>query len=78
MELVAKILIIVSVVGLLRCSARFRSMSSELDQRVYSAIQRLMHATESDGQPPQLVMLVILLSALSFMLSVYFTAAYGR
>ena len=53
-------------------------MSSELDQQAFSALKRIMNATEDSGYPPQLVPLLMLLTALSFMLSMYFTTAYGR
>jgi hypothetical protein len=69
----SKILITVSLVGLLRCSATFRMMSQELDQQAFAALKRIMRATEESGYPPQLIPLLILLTALSFMLSMYVT-----
>ena len=74
----AKILIIISVVGITRTSARFRSMSRELDDHAIAALKRIMSATEECGYPPELIPLLILLTTLSFMLSLYVTAAGGR
>ena len=76
--ILSKILIIVSVVSLLRCSEKFRSMSRELDEQAFTALRRIMHATEDRGYPPQLVPILMLLTALSFMLSMYITAAGAR
>jgi len=76
--ILSKILIAVAVVGLLRCSASFRMMSRQLDDQVYTAVRRMMSTTEDYGYPPQLVPLLILLIALSFMLSAYVTMPGGR
>ena len=78
MILLAKLLITVSLVGLLRTSARFQSMSRELDDHAIAALKRIMTATEEYGYPRELIPLLILLTALSFMLSMYVTAAGGR
>ena len=74
MLILSKILIIVSLVGLLRCSAKFRSMSRELDENAFTALKRIMDATEECGYPPQIVPLLMLLTALCFMLSMAVTA----
>ena len=74
----AKLMIVTAVVGLLRSSSQFRSMSRELDEQVFSALKRIMNAAEECGYPPQLIPLLMLLTALSFMLSLYVTMAYGR
>jgi hypothetical protein len=71
-------LIAVSLVGLLRCSITFRTMSRELDQQAFAALKRIMRATEESGYPPQLIPLLILLTALSFMLSMYVTMPGAR
>jgi hypothetical protein len=76
--ILAKVLITVSVVGLLRCSATFRTMSRELDQQALASLKRIMRATEESGYPPQLIPLLILLTALSFMLSMYVTGPVVR
>lgn len=76
--ILSKILITVALVGLLRCSTRFRLMSRQLDEQVYAAVRRMMSTTEDCGYPPQLIPLLILLTALCFMLSVYITLPAGR
>jgi hypothetical protein len=53
-------------------------MSRELDEQAFSALKRIMNASEESGYPPQLVPILMVLTALSFMLSMYFTTAYGR
>jgi hypothetical protein len=76
--ILSKILIAVSLVGLLRCSAAFRSKSREFDEQAFAALKRVMRATEESGYPPQLIPLLIVLTAISFMLSLFFTTAGGR
>lgn len=71
-------MIVTAVVGLLRSSSQFRSMSRELDQQAFSALKKIMNAAEECGYPPHLVPLLLLLTALSFMLSLYFTMGVGR
>lgn len=78
MIILPKILIAISLVGLLRCSSTFRSMSRELDEQAFATLKRIMNATEECGYPPQLVPLLMLLTALTFMLSMYVTAAGAR
>jgi hypothetical protein len=67
--IVSKILIAISLVGLLRCSAKFRTASREFDERVFAVLKRMMHLTEDRGYPAELAPMLILLSALCFMLS---------
>jgi len=76
--ILCQLLIAVSVAGLLRCSTKFRSMSRELDEQAFAALRTIMHATEVRGYPPQVIPLLMLLTALCFMLSEYFTTAGGR
>ncbi len=78
MLILSKILIGISLVGLLRCSATFRNKSREFDEQAFAALKRVMRATEESGYPPQLIPLLILLTAVSFMLSLFFTTAGGR
>ena len=78
MDVLAKLLIITAVLGLLRSSSKFRSMSREIDEQAFAAMKRLMVATEECGYPPQLIPLLMLLTALSFMLSSYVTMPYVR
>jgi hypothetical protein len=76
--ILSKILIAVALAGLLRCSVRFRRMSRELDEQVLTAIKKIMHVTEEHGYPPHLIPLLLLLTALSFILSAYVTVPVGR
>lgn len=76
--ILSKILIAISLVGLVRCSATFRNKSREFDEQAFAALKRVMRATEESGYPPQLIPLLILLTAVSFMLSLFFTTAGGR
>ena len=78
MLVLSKLLIVVAIVGLLRCSASFRSMSRQLDEQAFAALRRMMSVTEDCGYPPQLIPLLILLIAISFMASVYVTMPGGR
>jgi pyruvate/oxaloacetate carboxyltransferase len=76
--ILVKILIIVAAVGLLRSSPGIQSMSRDIDERAFAALRRIMRVTEDYGYPPLLVPLLMLLTALSFMLSMYVTAPFGR
>ena len=78
MEVVIKLVIIAAAAGILRSFPAFQSMSREMDERAFAALKRLMNATEECGYPPQLIPLLMLLTALSFMLSMYITAPYVR
>jgi len=53
-------------------------MSRELDERVFAALKRIMRATEESGYPPEIIPLLIVLTALTFMLSTYVTGHYVR
>jgi hypothetical protein len=78
MILLAKVLIIISLVGILRTSSRFQSMSRELDEHAFAALKRIMNATEECGYPRELIPILMLLTALSFMLSLSLTAPGGQ
>ena len=78
MLVLSKILMAISIAGLLRCSQTFRSLSRETDERALAALKRIMHATEDCGYPAQLFPLLMILTALCFMLSGYVTTAVGR
>jgi ABC-type dipeptide/oligopeptide/nickel transport system permease subunit len=73
--ILSKLMMAISLVGLLRCSSRFRNMSRELDERAFAALERIMDASEESGYPRHLIPLLMLVTALSFMLSMYFTTA---
>jgi len=74
----AKLLIIFAAVGLMRSSPAIQRMSRELDERVFAALKRIMRATEESGYPPEIIPLLIVLTALTFMLSTYVTGHYVR
>jgi hypothetical protein len=76
--ILSKLMIVASVVGLLRCSSTFRQRSRELDEYAFAALRRIMRTTEEYGYPPQLIPLLIILTAISFMLSMVLTAPLGR
>ena len=76
MLILTKLLIIVAAVGLLRSSPAIQNMSRDLDEQAFAALRRIMRATEECGYPAPLIPLLILLTALSFMLSMYFTGLY--
>ena len=78
MLILSKILIAVSIAGLLRCSSKFRRMSRELDEQVFSVLKHAMRASEDSGYPSQLIPLLILMTALCFMLCAYVTTAAVR
>jgi len=78
MLFLTKILIIVAAVGLLRSSPTIQSMSRDFDERAFAALSRIMRITEECGYPATLIPLLILLTAFSFMLSMYVTGLYVR
>jgi len=53
-------------------------MSRELDELAFAALKRIMNTTEEYGYPRELIPLLILLTALSFMLSMFVTGPVGR
>ncbi len=53
-------------------------MSREFDEQALDALKSIINATEERGNPAQLIPLLILLTALSFMLSSYVTTVGGR
>jgi hypothetical protein len=53
-------------------------MSRETDEQAFAVLKRAMRATEDCGYPPHLIPLLILLTALSFVLSAYITTVVGR
>jgi len=53
-------------------------MSRELDEHAFAALKRIMNATEECGYPRELIPILMLLTALSFMLSMYFTTPGGQ
>ena len=78
MDLLLKGLIVASVLVALKMSDRFQSMSRDLDNKAIAALKRMMNSAEECGFPPVLVPLLMLLTALTFMLSMSSTTAFGR
>jgi len=74
MDIVLKLLVVVSVVGLLRSSKQFRTMSREVDESVMLALKRFMHAAEESGFPPEVVPFLVVVTVLTFMFLVATTA----
>jgi hypothetical protein len=77
-DVLAKLLIIASVIMLLKSNSRFQTLSRELDETALLALKRMMRVSEDYGYPPAFVPVLTLLTALSFMLSMYITTLYGR
>jgi hypothetical protein len=75
--ILSKLMIVAAVVGLLRCSSTFRERSREFDEQAFASLKRIMRTTEECGYPPQLIPLLIILTAISFILSMVLTAG-GR
>jgi hypothetical protein len=73
-----KIVIIVAAVGLLRSSPAIQSMSRDVDEQAFAVLRRIMRVTEECGYPAPLIPILILLTAFSFMLSMYVTGHYVR
>ena len=67
MDIVLKLLVVVSVVALLRSSEQFRTMSREVDESVMLALKRFMHAAEESGIPPEVVPFLLVITVLTFM-----------
>lgn len=78
MDVLIKLMIVAGVLVILRTSGRFQSMSREMDDQALAAVKKMMNAAENCGYPPQLVPLLMLLTALTFMLSMYVTEVYVR
>jgi len=76
--ILTKVLIIVAVVGLMKSTPGIQSMSRELDEQAFAVLRRIMRATEDSGYPAPFIPLLMLLTALSFMLSMYVTGLYVR
>jgi len=69
MIILSKLLLVVSVAGLLQCSAKFRKASRAFDQEALATLKQVMSVTESMGYPSQLAPVLILLGALFYMLA---------
>jgi hypothetical protein len=71
-------LIVAGVLAVLWSSPRFQMMSRELDETVLMALRQIMRVSENHGYPPALIPVLMLLTALSFMLSLYVTTLFDR
>jgi hypothetical protein len=60
-----KFVIAFAVVGLLRTSGKFRTMSRETDEAVAVSLKRIMNATEESGLPRETVLLLIALTTVT-------------
>jgi hypothetical protein len=69
MIILSKLLLVVSLTGLLQCSGKFRKASREFDERALATLRQMMSITESMGYPSQLAPILILLGALFFILA---------
>src|SRR5262245_25049485 len=73
-----KLLIVVAVVGLLRSSERFRSMSTELDEAALASLRKLMLATEESGYPRETIPLLIAFSTITFIAMMVASGLFSR
>ena len=71
MIIFSKLLFVISIVGLIRCSEKFRTASREFDERAFAAVKRMIHATEDSGYSAQTGPLLILVMTLCFMMAMY-------
>jgi len=67
--ILTKILIIISSIGLLRCSERFRTASREFDGHALATLKQIMHVAEEMGIPRSIAPLLFLLTILCYMVS---------
>jgi hypothetical protein len=67
--ILTKILIIISSIGLLRCSEKFRAASREFDGHAMASLKRILHVAEDMGIPSSIAPLLVLLTMLCCMLS---------
>ena len=78
MEILLKLIIVIGVVGTLRSSNSFQSMSRELDDSAMAALRKIMDCAEESGFPPQIIPLLMLLTVLTFMAGLAVTMPGGR
>ena len=69
MIILSKLLLVISLIGLLQCSGKFRKASRAFDERALASLKQMMSMTESMGYPSQLAPILILLGALFFVLA---------
>lgn len=78
MIVLLKLLIVIAVVGLLRSSEKFRTMSREFDEAALVSLQRMMHATEESGYPPATIPVLIALSTITFIAMMSASGFFSR
>jgi hypothetical protein len=78
MTIFLKLLMTLSVVGILRSSQRFRDMSQDLDEAAYASIRKIMRASEECGYPPETLPVLMMLTALLLTLSMAFTKLFAH
>ena len=71
MIIFSKLLFVISIVGLIRCSESFRTASREFDERAFAAMKRMLHATEDSGYSAQTGPILILVLTFCFMMAMY-------
>jgi hypothetical protein len=69
--ILSKILIIISSIGLLRCSERFRTASREFDGQAIATLKHIMHVAEEMGIPRSITPLLLLLTILCYLVSMH-------
>jgi hypothetical protein len=69
--ILSKILIIISSIGLLRCSERFRTASREFDGQAIATLKHVMHVAEEMGIPCSVTPLLLLLTILCYLVSMH-------
>ena len=78
MVVLLKLLIVVAVVGILRSSEKFRTMSREFDEAAFVSLKRIMRATEESGYPPKTILLLIAMTVITLMAMMASSGAFGR
>jgi len=67
--ILTKILIVISSIGLLRCSKKFRAASREFDRYAITALRHITDVAEEMGIPSSITPILVLLTILCYMLS---------
>jgi hypothetical protein len=72
----AKIFLVAAIVGLLHSLPRFRKMSRALDEETLLVMKRAIRATEAYGYPPEVLLMLLLLAALTWVAVVRLTMPF--
>ena len=73
MDILLRLTIGICLIGMLRSSERFRQMSRDIDESVMIALKRFMNVAEESGFPREIVPVLLMLTALTFMFLVVTT-----